>query len=115
ALRHVALFLGDVVLVLRLGLVDLAGMRFRGLVLLLELGLGDLLLALGVGFAHFLLVALHRAALRLGGFVVRLDAVVLGLARLTVDARLHIRRAVGARAYARLVGGGGLRLRDAGE
>src|SRR5207245_455897 len=105
-LRHVALFLGDVVLMLRLGFVDLARMRLRGLVLLLELGLGDPFLALGVGFAHFLLMALHRAALRPGGFVVGLDAVLLGLARFAVDARLHVRAAIGARAYARLVGVG---------
>src|ERR1051325_3077191 len=101
ALVPVALLLRYLVLVLGLGLIDLAGMRLRGLVFVLELRFGDVLLALGVGFAHFLLVALHVAALRLGGFVVGLDLVAVGLLLRAVDARLRAHGALrlcGARA-----------------
>src|SRR5437867_9391702 len=119
AFLRVALLLRDLVLVLGLGFGDLALVRLGGLVLLLELGLGDSFLALGVGLAGFLLVALHRIALRLLGFVVGLDAVFLGLLRLAVDLRLGVGGAVGARADARLIGGGrgggGLRLGGARE
>src|SRR5436190_577358 len=63
ALGGVALLLRHLVLVLGFRFVDLAGMPGGRLEAVLELGLGDVLLALGVGFAHFLLVALQRAAL----------------------------------------------------
>src|SRR6266850_962996 len=110
AFRGVALLLRDFVLVLGLGFCDLALVRRARVVLGLKLGLGDLLLALRVGFADFLLVGLHRAALRLGGFVLGLDLVFLGVARLAVDLRFRVGGAVGACAW-----GGGLGLGDAGK
>src|SRR4051812_9272556 len=103
ALGGVALLLRHLVLVLGFRLVNLPGMcrgRFEAVV---ELGLRHVLLALGVGFAHFLLVTFHRAALRLGGLVIGFHAIVLRLALLAVDARLARRR------------GRRLRLRGTGE
>src|SRR5262249_40522797 len=95
ALGLVALLLRHLVLMLGLGLVDLAGMRLGRLILVLELGFGDVFLALGLGFADFLLVAFHRAALRLGGFVVGLDLVALGFHLLAIDARLRAHGGLG--------------------
>jgi hypothetical protein len=118
ALLRVALLFRDLVLVLGLGLGDLALVGGRGVVLRLQLGLRHVLLALGVGFARFLLVALHLFALRLVGLVLGLDLVFLRLARLAIDGRLLILAAVGARADRRLVrggAGGGLRLSGARE
>src|SRR5262249_49180809 len=103
ALHVVALFLGDVVLAIGLGFRDLALVARRGVFLRVELGLGDLLLRLGFFLAHVLLVALHRLALGLGGFVIGLDAVFLGVLDLAV--RAAVRAGLG-----RVLGHGALRL-----
>src|SRR4029079_6019274 len=76
-LVRLALLLGHFVLAFGLGLVDLAGVAVGRLVLLLELGLGDLLVRLGFGLANVLLVAFHAAALRLGGLRIGFDLVLL--------------------------------------
>src|SRR5260221_8557991 len=115
AFRRVALLFRDLVLVLGFRLGDLALVRGARIVLGPELGLGDVFFAFRVGCAGFLLIALHRIALGLFGFVVGFDAVFLGLARFAVDARLGVRRAVGTLAEARLVGHGGLGRGDAGR
>src|SRR5690606_11291456 len=79
ALHVVALLLGDLVAGLDLLLGDLAGVRVAGLVLLLQLGLGHVLLALGLLLAHVFGVVLERVALGLGRLVVGLDLVLGGL------------------------------------
>src|ERR1700761_5897436 len=73
ALLVVALLLGDFIVGLHLFFLDCTGVAVAGLVLLFQLGLGDVLLALGVLLADVLGVVGHRLALRHRDLVVGLD------------------------------------------
>src|SRR5690606_22706347 len=75
----VTLLLGHLVLGIGPGLVHLVSVLLTGLVVGLELGLGDLLVALGLLLADVLGIALHAVALGLGGLVVGFDAILGGL------------------------------------
>jgi hypothetical protein len=82
ALHVVALFLGDVVGGIGLRQLHLLVRLRAGLVLRFQFGLGDLLLALGVGLAEILRIAVHAVAGGLVGLVLRLDLVLGGLVRI---------------------------------
>src|SRR3954471_18222376 len=87
ALHVVATFLRHVVLGVGPGLLDLALVARRGILLRVELRLGDVLLALRFLLADVLRVAAHAVALGLVGLVRGFDLVFFGVLHLPIGAR----------------------------
>src|SRR5258706_3403370 len=102
ALLVVALLLRDVVVGVGFRLRHLVLRMRRALSLRLELGLGDILLALGLGHADVLAVAAHRLAIGLRGLVVGFDAFLVG-AIVLAHRRLGVLHGVGEGAARRRV------------
>src|SRR3954463_7446116 len=87
ALHVVAALLRHLVLRGGLGFLDLALVAWRGVLLRVELRLGDLLLALRFLLTDVLRVAAHRVALGLFGLVLGFDAILFRVLHLAVSAR----------------------------